>query len=60
MSNIHEVDFHTYCETCKYKDNKEDDVNSPCYECLDEPVNVDSRKPLYYDKADQSRKKHIL
>ena len=52
MGNIHEVDFHTYCETCKYKDNKEDDVNSPCYECLDEPVNVDSRRPLYYDKAD--------
>ncbi len=66
MSNIHEVDFHTYCETCsisklwkqmrlvrsKYKDNKEDDVNSPCYERLDEPFNVDSRKPLYYNKAD--------
>ena len=52
MGNIHEVDFYTYCKTCKNKDNKEDDANSPCYECLDEPVNVDSRKPLYYDKAD--------
>ena len=48
MNQIKEVDFHTYCETCKNKDDYEDDENSPCYECLDEPVNIDSHKPIYY------------
>ena len=49
---LREIDFHEYCEKCEYKDDHEDDVNSPCYECLDEPVNVDSRKPLYFKPKD--------
>jgi hypothetical protein len=51
-SQLREVDFHKYCETCKFKNDYEDDENSPCYECLDEPVNTDSRKPFGYVQKD--------
>lgn len=40
------VYFWDYCPKCKYKDfNEEDD---PCYDCLKEPVNVDSHKPTHF------------
>lgn len=45
-----EVYFGQYCETCAYKDNKEDD--EPCDECLAEPVNVHSHKPVCYEEVD--------
>ena len=44
-----EVYFDKYCELCKHKDKPESD--SPCWECLDEPVNDDSHKPLYFKEA---------
>ena len=46
-----EVDFKTYCATCKYKDNKE--TETPCNECLNEPVNTYSHKPTKYVKKDK-------
>lgn len=39
-----EVYFDKYCKTCQYCKNKEDE--SPCDECLAEPVNVYSHKPV--------------
>lgn len=41
-----EVYFHEYCKTCKYKDV--DDVKDPCNECLGEPANLHSHKPVNY------------
>ena len=41
-----EVYFHKYCKTCEYKDI--DDVKDPCNECLGEPCNLHSHKPVYY------------
>lgn len=43
---LKEVYFHEYCKTCKYSDKKEDE--SPCSECLEEPVNAHSHKPVYW------------
>lgn len=43
---LKEVYFHEYCKTCKYSDKKEDE--SPCHECLEEPVNAFSHKPVYW------------
>lgn len=43
-----EVYFNEYCEKCKYKDKKEDDT--PCDECLSNPVNVHSHKPVKYEE----------
>lgn len=44
--NYKEVFFGWYCDTCENKKKKEDE--SPCCECLSEPGNVDSHKPVYY------------
>jgi len=43
-----EVFFDVYCPMCKFKDDDESDVNSPCYDCLEAPVNQDSHKPINY------------
>lgn len=45
------VDFKKYCETCKYKEMKE--VKDPCNECLDNPVNENSEKPVKYKEAEK-------
>lgn len=44
-----EVYFDQYCKTCKHKDVK--DTKDPCNECLDEPVNLHSHKPVKYEEA---------
>lgn len=46
-----EVFFDVYCPTCKYKDRPES--ANPCWDCLDEPVNVDSHKPKYWEEKDE-------
>ena len=39
-----EVYFDKYCKTCEHKEvNEQDD---PCYECLHNPANVYSHKPV--------------
>lgn len=43
------VDFHLYCNKCKHKKLKEDE--SPCDECLEEPVNIDSHKPVKFEES---------
>ena len=42
-----EVYFHEYCEKCKHKDVKEKD--EPCRECLDNPINSYSHKPVKFE-----------
>ena len=39
-----EVYFDKYCKSCKHK--KTPDKDEPCAECLDNPTNVDSHKPV--------------
>ena len=41
-----EVYFNEYCEKCKNKDVQED--KDPCNECLTNPVNVNSHKPVNF------------
>lgn len=43
------VEFDKYCQTCRFKDLKEED--EPCAECLDNPVNLFSHKPLKWKEA---------
>lgn len=50
-----EVYFHEFCETCKYKDKK--NVEEPCNECLDNPLNLYSHRPVNYEKAEEKAKK---
>lgn len=43
-SEYKEVDFGTYCETCKHKDTPE--FEDPCNDCLDTPVREGTVKPI--------------
>lgn len=43
-----EVYFHEYCKTCKYVNVE--DVKDPCNDCLGEPANLHSHKPVYYEE----------
>ena len=49
MTTIKEVYFDQYCKTCKSEAVAED--KEPCNECLNNPINYDSHKPLNYSKA---------
>lgn len=44
-----EVYFDRYCSTCKYQGLPGTD--DPCDECLTEPVNLYSHKPVKYEEA---------
>lgn len=45
-----EVLFNEYCAKCKFYKVKETD--DPCNDCLDEPANEDSHKPVYFKEAE--------
>lgn len=42
-----EVRFDRYCKTCKHK--KTEETEEPCNECLDNPTNLHSCKPVKYE-----------
>lgn len=46
-----EVYFHVYCEKCKHW--VKDRLMEPCHYCLENPVNLQSHKPVnFVEKAD--------
>lgn len=49
LDKNNEVFFEEYCKTCKYKNYSETD--SPCAECIAEPVNLYSHKPVKWEGA---------
>lgn len=51
------VNFDEYCETCKYRDILEE--VEPCFECLTEPVNEYSHKPVKWECRQKRRDKNI-
>ena len=42
------VDFNKYCETCKHKGVAEPE--DPCNECLENPMNLFSHKPIKWEE----------
>lgn len=48
MENYKEVYFDEYCGKCQYNELKESE--DPCTECLENPVNVDSHKPINWEE----------
>ena len=60
MSNYKEVYFNEYCSKCKYKDTLESD--DPCDECLTNPSNIDSHKPINFKENNDIAKwtSHIM
>ncbi len=49
-SKTKEVRFDLYCKTCK--DYKLEESQDPCNECLNEPSNEDSHKPVNWREVD--------
>ncbi len=43
-----EVYFGQYCKLCKHRSLTEED--DPCYDCLQEPVNLYSHKPVRFEE----------
>ena len=48
------VEFDKYCHTCKHKDSK--DYLDPCHECLNNPTNTYSKKPVNYKEKETKKK----
>lgn len=46
--DLKEVFFDKYCKNCKHSDTIEQD--DPCFECLANPGNVDSHKPVKFEE----------
>lgn len=46
------VEYEKYCPNCKHYEEDESDPKCKCYECLDTPAAVDSRRPIHYEKKD--------
>lgn len=49
------VHFHKYCPTCAHFECKQTD--EPCNECLNNPGNVDSHKPVKYEEKPKKKTK---
>lgn len=47
-NDMKEVYFDQYCKTCIHKSLKED--KKPCDACLEEPVNLNSHKPVRWEE----------
>lgn len=50
---LKEVRFDLYCKKCKHKDKKQ--TETPCDECLAEPANVNSRKPVKFEEKEKKK-----
>lgn len=48
---LHEVNFQEWCPKCEHFKRAEHE--DPCHDCLNEPVNDDSRKPVMFKAADK-------
>lgn len=46
-----EVYFNKYCESCKHKELPK--KNDPCHECLNNPVNLYSHKPVNWKEKEK-------
>lgn len=44
------VDFEAWCPKCKHE--KTSEIDLPCRECLDEPVNQNSTKPVRWEEKE--------
>lgn len=42
------VHFDEYCKTCKHE--KVDESEDPCHDCLDQPANSNSHKPVRWEE----------
>ena len=48
-----EVYYHEYCKKCKHKNVA--DTEAPCDECLSEPINLNTHRPVKYEEKETTR-----
>ena len=48
LNDYKEVYFGNFCKKCKHFDVK--DNEEPCEECLDNPINLHSHKPVKFEE----------
>lgn len=53
-SDYKEVYFDEYCKTCKHEKAQETE-GSPCDECLDNPINLYSHKPVKWVEKEKKK-----
>lgn len=51
------IEFDKYCKTCIFKDVKDIEGEDPCNDCLSNPVNTNSKKPINYKEDPDKIKK---
>lgn len=49
MEDAYKEVYFDYCKTCQHEDKEE--WKDPCFDCLDEPENLYSHKPVKYEEA---------
>lgn len=52
MLNMKEVDYAEYCNKCVFRNLSESE--DPCWDCLSQPVNEGSQKPVRYKEDERS------
>lgn len=55
---LHEVNFQEWCPKCEHYKLKE--CEDPCHDCLNQPVNDDSRKPVMFKEGEKSSAKSAV
>ena len=53
MEYVNKIVNFEYCKTCKHYE--EDDYKDPCHDCLNNPTNINSRKPLRYEEKENKK-----
>lgn len=51
MDSLKEVRFDLYCKNCEHEKLAENE--DPCWDCLNQPVNVNSHKPIEFKEKSQ-------
>ena len=49
--NYKDVYFDQYCKTCKHE--KLEDFKDPCNDCLSEPANDGTHRPVYWEEKEK-------
>lgn len=52
VNDYKEVLFGDYCKKCVYRDKGEQE--EPCFECIAEPVNLWTHKPIKFEEYEKA------
>lgn len=51
------VKFENWCHKCKYFTSDPGENDNPCNDCLNNPTNIDSQKPIFWKEGPKSASK---